>query len=93
VAALRDLSATKDVENARKLLNDDLGKFVSGLGTDNLQAVLLSVLDTSGDFHGHGFCATHDHDSQLPNGQQWTCAAYAESVFKFTRPASRTEAG
>jgi hypothetical protein len=70
VAALRDLSATKDVENARKLLNDDLGKFVSGLGTDNLQAVLLSVLDTSGDFHGHGFCATHDHDSQLPNGQQ-----------------------
>ena len=23
----------------------------------------------------------------------WTCPAFAESVFKFTRPASRTEAG
>ena len=24
---------------------------------------------------------------------EWTCPAFAESVFKFTRPASRTEAG
>ena len=29
-------------------------------------------------------------DSKL---RAWTCPAFAESVFKFTRPASRTEAG
>jgi hypothetical protein len=70
IAALRDLNAVKNVENARRLLNDDLGEFVSSLSKNDLHATLLSVVDTSGDFHSHGFCATHDHDSQLPNGQQ-----------------------
>jgi hypothetical protein len=27
------------------------------------------------------------------SGTMWTCPAIVESVFKFTRPASRTEAG
>jgi hypothetical protein len=29
----------------------------------------------------------------IVRGANWTCPAFAESVFKFTRPASRTEAG
>ena len=32
-------------------------------------------------------------ESMDPVPTKWTCPAFAESVFKFTRPASRTEAG
>jgi len=31
--------------------------------------------------------------SKLASEAAWTCPAFVESVLKFTRPASRTEAG
>ena len=46
---------------------------------------------------GHGVRAKRSKSGavsfDLLAGGEWTCPAFAESVFKFTRPASRTEAG
>ncbi len=67
VAALRDAGSVRSVENARRLLNEELGAFAAGLGGQGVQPSLLSAFDGA-DFRGRGFCVTRDSHSVPPNG-------------------------